>query len=695
MAKTSIDQYAPCLCGSGKQFKRCCAPYYSLVEQALDQQEAGQHEAALQLIAQLSTKFPTIAQVWCYRAQLEIMNGRAEEAEASLDRATDLNPELGLTYYLRGSMRQAEDEPQGALILLRRAFELYDPRSTEILASLAQTVAEFEIRFNRPVAARAAIERAAKLNPQNPQLRQILDTYFGSESRIPEPARRAYTFRKMQPSDAAAMQPAITSGKFSDAQKAFEKLLTERPTDPALLFNLGLTQAWQGSHPKAIDTLSRAIEHEADEALIAEAGALIEVLRFGIGMEQQADYLDYVVVFRVHNPQELVRFLQILESNDRLVGLNPDAESQSLSGLIVEESTGLLGGSSAAKLAANFLVMSNVLRLSNTNREALDKVAAEFSVRLPGVLQEEGRQAMMPNWGDVVTEALLFPTGQTTAAEMEVKIRDQARNFFEEIWIHRPLKSLLNTTPQQAVGSPMLRKKLLGVLKFLESCFDGVRPRIQEGDKVIHMSVYDFDRLRSKLGITSTGSSTVPTLDFATMSADNLAELDRTSLSSDQLGEGFRAALKLNAQDTASQFARQAISVENSGDLYIYYQHLLTQTQNSGDLARTLALLEEAKAADTKTNEGKRRDDYALKRAQLLAKANRPDEAATEFQALIDRTPSELRYIVTATETMISARQGARAQKFAEMGLVVARSKNQRDLEGYFQELLAAAKKQG
>ena len=50
---------------------------------------------------------------------------------------------------------------------------------------------------------------------------------------------------------------------------------------------------------------------------------------------------------------------------------------------------------------------------------------------------------------------------------------------------------------------------------------------------------------------------------------------------------------------------------------------------------------------------------------------------------------------ITAAETMLSARQGSRALKFAEAGLIEARKQNNRDLEGHFVELADAARRQG
>jgi hypothetical protein len=99
--------------------------------------------------------------------------------------------------------------------------------------------------------------------------------------------------------------------------------------------------------------------------------------------------------------------------------------------------------------------------------------------------------------------------------------------------------------------------------------------------------------------------------------------------------------------------------------------------------------------SDAEHNEGKRLNDYDLRRGQLHAKRGELNEAQAVFDALIGRSPQELRYHSSAAEAMLSARQGGKALRFAEEGLAKARQQNNRDAEQQFLELAAAAKKHG
>ena len=98
-------------------------------------------------------------------------------------------------------------------------------------------------------------------------------------------------------------------------------------------------------------------------------------------------------------------------------------------------------------------------------------------------------------------EALAQPVQTTDVSAAESKLRDHARNFFENVWIHRPLKSLAGNTPLDAVGSKVLRKRVFGVVKFMEDCLKAVQPHKQIGEELVPIETYDFDDLRHKLGL--------------------------------------------------------------------------------------------------------------------------------------------------------------------------------------------------
>jgi tetratricopeptide (TPR) repeat protein len=278
--------------------------------------------------------------------------------------------------------------------------------------------------------------------------------------------------------------------------------------------------------------------------------------------------------------------------------------------------------------------------------------------------------------------------------DAEAKMRDHAQQFFEETWIHRPYRGLSGVPPVDAAGSPNLRKRLRGVIQFYQDCAAGAAPRL-----------YDFDRLRRKLGLDTAAAPapaaaapSAPAGDVSSMGTAELAALDANSLSDAVLDQAFRAALKLDARELAGRFARTAVerpATAANADRWRLYQHLIQEAQSGGDYDAALNLVDAGEKADCEANEGRRRNDFELRRGRILARGGRAEQAKEVFDRLLGRIPDDVQTAGAAAEAMLGAKQPGDALHFAEHGLARARAQNNRDSEGYFLELVEAAKKQG
>jgi tetratricopeptide (TPR) repeat protein len=180
------------------------------------------------------------------------------------------------------------------------------------------------------------------------------------------------------------------------------------------------------------------------------------------------------------------------------------------------------------------------------------------------------------------------------------------------------------------------------------------------------------------------------------MTAEDLAALDIAGLSDAAIEQAYRTAHQLGARDLAAKFARAVVERPAAGaDRYPYFAYLIQEAQNSRDFDAALGLVDQGMKADCETNEGRRRNDFELRRGQLLAKRGDAEPARDTFQRLLERAPGDLKIAGSATEAMLGLKKGSLAKQFAEHGLAQARAQNNRDSEGYFLELLDAAKKQG
>lgn len=695
-----LDPYASCLCGSGKKFKWCCQPIHVDISKAFEQDAEGQHEAALKSMEAVAAAHPGNPEVWGRRAQLLFQLDKADEAEKSLARAFELNPTYPFGYLLQGKFRLYEGEIAGALLLFRKSANLYDPEAKSILAQLQMMIADCELKLNRPVAARAALQLAIRLAPAVNEYRQGLEQIFGAESAMPLSARKEYAYRGLPAHAPAARRSswdkalsAAATGKLADAGRAFEQLVKEDETDTSAWFNLALTRAWEGNHPAALEALGRYLQLTTDDAQAAEAAALAEVLRCGQGMEDQSDYVSHFVILGLHDPQAFVNVLGTLEHERRLFGVQLRKEEGILTAMVLEKVQALtpeMAASAAPRLAGNLVLSGPIARLSHLNKDLLDQCVQEIRERAGSAVGAAEPARGPAHFTEITSEWLVFPA-VASEEEGRKRLEEGCARFLEETWIHRPLAALNRVPPVDAAGHVHLRKQLLGTILFLQEC------------AALAGIPYDFERLRRKLGLATaatdatdaSGAAGQATLDVTALGAADLAGLKADSLTDEQVEQAFQTAMKLDARDLAGQFARNVVSRPPAGrpDRYPCYAHLVQLALGEGKPDAALDLLAAGEQADAQHNDGKRQSDYEMRRGQILVKKGDIDQAQAVFDRLVERVPAESRWHGSAAEAMLSAKQPARALRFAQDGLALARKQNNRDSEEYFKELVAAAQK--
>ncbi|MFO0807083.1 MAG: tetratricopeptide repeat protein [Gemmataceae bacterium] len=672
----ATDPYASCPCGSGKKFKWCCQEIHGEIDRAYDQLNSGQHEAALQTVARAVAQHPESAEAWGRQAHILMLNDRLEEAEQSLDRAFAVNPTYPFGFLLRGLFRQAEGEVIGSLMLFRKSAEAFAADAHDQLTYLNELIADTELQLNKPVAARAAIRRAMAHNPGNDQTREAIDAIFGPNGRLPAVARKDYALRA--PANAGPeWGPALergASGRLTDALKVLQAWADKHPNDSAALYNLGLVRAWLGDNGPAVEALGKSVDLEADEERATESWALAEVLRCGHGMDSVADHVEHRVGFPMRDPQAVVNYLQHLEQAHRLIGVRSNPQAGMVMGLILDEvPTIVLSGAAAppARLAAHVMITGPTLQFWHPKMDSVEKVVAEAMRTLGPALGDPSREKGPCQFGDVVAEALLFPVQETTQFDADAKIRTNAQHYFEELWVNQPLRALLGKSPLEATSDPILRKRLRGIVLFLHDCA-AVGP----------IRLYDFDRLLARLGLGEVKGEVAVA---AAAPTEEPAVVD--------IEAAFRTAHRAGDDEVATKHAHELVARPPAGDRYSVYAYLAQQAQRTGDFDAALGHIDAGEKYDCESNEGRRRNDYELQRAKLLARKKDSAAAKDVFERLLGRVPADLDVAGTAAEAMLSLKDSAAALHFAEHGLSQARSQGNRDQEGRFHELIGAAKR--
>src|SRR5262249_23738740 len=150
---------------------------------------------------------------------------------------------------------------------------------------------------------------------------------------------------------------------------------------------------------------------------------------------------------------------------------------------------------------------------------------------------------------------------------------------YEETWLHQPRKSLSGNSPVDAAAHPVLRRKLAGVIQFIQECGRGTP-----------VGQYDFDRLRRLLGLLTAAPAAAPVQgtvgDGSAMGAAELGGLDVAALSPEQLEQAHLAAKKLDAEELATNFARALVTrppQPEKPDRFPIYSYLVQQALKEGN----------------------------------------------------------------------------------------------------------------
>ena len=231
-----------------------------------------------------------------------------------------------------------------------------------------------------------------------------------------------------------------------------------------------------------------------------------------------------------------------------------------------------------------------------------------FARPLAGAIGDAGQVRGPARFSDLFSEAMIFPLGVSDPAQADERIREGFQRFFEETWLHRPLKALGGVPPIDAAGHGILKKKLRGIADFLEQC------------AALNQFSYDFDRLRRKLGLAASqvqaGGESAPAVDIPALAAPELAGLKIEDLADQQLEQAYQTALKLDARELASHFAKALVTrpaLADRPDRFAWFNHLILLGQAAGNWDEALEYVDQGEKDDCEHNEGRRRNDYELR----------------------------------------------------------------------------------
>ncbi len=696
----AINPYDPCPCGSGKKFKWCCVTYWDKVEQSFAMQEKGQHEGSMKVMESLTREHPNVPQVWVYYANLLLTVDKSDLADQALEKALEVQPNFPMALMMRGMIRQTEGSTLGALMLYYKAAEHYPEEATHALADLWETIARNELNLNRTLACRAAMELACHYDPEDTEHRRRLEEFFGSKSKAPNFLKTRLDYRPT-----ARPHGVQFTDRLNTAIATFESLTQQVPTDPAAWFNLAVARYRRCNDEGALEALDKSLELEFNDDHAEETALLREAFCTATTTLAQSDYVQHRGVFEIRDGNTFMQFLRNLDAQGRLIMPQQSTDDSGFSMMIVEDVPSLLdSGTTLMRIVGNLIVTQGIAVIIGLELTKLQELFTEFRDQLQLAISDVSIEENAAHYSDIAMPSLCLPKQVANAEEAARKALDYTTNYYETRWLHLPFKRLGGLTPLDAAQVPTHRKSLLGLVRFQEECYHSIAgPKTTANPD--ENSNYDFSNLRHKLNLSKTSGASIPAelaaeakLNFAAMNTPELAALKPELLSAADLEEAMKAALKLDARELAAHFAKAGVAKPadpTKPDRYTMYLALMSAALSEGQTEQAFAHIRAGADYDRQHNDGKRANEYGLRLAQLLAKSGDQPGAIAEFNQLIERNPEEGKYIVTATEVMLSARNAAQATAFAERGLQLAQSQGNRDLEAACRELHDAAKRLG
>ena len=240
---------------------------------------------------QAVTAAPTLPDAYLGLGMSELRQGKADEAQSALSKALELNPNLKGAHLFLGICQYQTNKMDAAAASLQQEIQ-QQPDNVEALTWLGIV----ELGAGRPEDAVVPLDRAAVLNPQDPN---VLDYRGRAHSLVAQESYRALTaldpdswrvHRALGEIAAESQQwqsavdeyqkaiakvannPDLYEGlgdayqhlsRFDEATHAYEDELKLNPKNPIALYNLGKIQVQKGDPERGVALLRRAVEEHA------------------------------------------------------------------------------------------------------------------------------------------------------------------------------------------------------------------------------------------------------------------------------------------------------------------------------------------------------------------------------------------------------------------------------------------------
>jgi hypothetical protein len=551
----SLDPYQLCPCGSGDKVKFCCSKdIIPELDKILRAVEGEQRVAALDQIEKLVADKGERLALLALKADLQLSLGGVEGAEktiAAFQKGAPYNPvALSLSAIVAASKSDAE----AACEKLQRSLEYLDKEMPQSVYAAIGLIGRLMLSRGDVLAARGHwILQANLAGGQDKEPIELLSR-LNTAPEIPLLLKEDHSYADC-PADvpwAGEFNAALKSagrGAWLAATESLESLAAKIADQPALVKNMAIFRGWLGNTKEAVVAWHKyAAMDGVDQDDAVEAEALAQMLE---DKPDDDEIVEVSVLFAIPDMDKLMEVLlahrqfskmsvdprQLAEEEDQPP---PKAVFWMLDRPIPETGVGLKR-EEIPSVVADILIYGKqtdrdarleLVLLKTDDFDDGKQVFKDLAGDLVGDITEEKTTGSVELIANALTWRWHLPND--TPNELRTELVDaEHREVMLEKWTTLPQKRLDEKSPVDVSGDETYRVRLLAMILLLEIAAD------------TSSRDFNFDELRTKLGLPLRQLIPSKNLDILTLSMVKLMWIDAGELDDEQLYVAFqRAALK-------------------------------------------------------------------------------------------------------------------------------------------------------
>jgi hypothetical protein len=551
----SLNPYQLCPCGSGEKVKFCCSKdIIPELEKILRAVEGDQRAAALDQIEKLVAEKGDRLALLALKADLQLSLGGVEAAEKTIAAFQEASPYNAVALALSAIVAASKNDVEGASEYLQRSLEYVDQEMPQSVYAAIGLIGRLMLSRGNVLAARGHWILQASLAGGQDQDPVTMLARLNASPEIPLLLKEDQTFAEC-PADvpwAGEFNAALKSaqrGAWLAARESLESLAAKVAEHPSLVKNVAIFHGWLGETEQAVAAWHKYAAMEGvDQDEAVEAEALAQML----DPKEDGDKVDEMTV--TFALPDIDKLMELLLSHKQVSQMNVDVQQLAeddqpppkavfwlLDRPIPETGVDLKREDIPAVVADMMIYGKQTNRdarlelvlLKTDDFEDRKKILADLTGDLVGDVVKEEKTGAVPMISHALTWRWRLPNDTPNELRIEF-LNTQHREVMLQRWTTLPQQVLDGKSPADVANDDAYRIRLLATILLLELAADAMARE------------FDFDELRTNLGIPTRPAISGKDLEVLKLSMVQLMRVKAEELDDEQLYIAFQRGVLKN-----------------------------------------------------------------------------------------------------------------------------------------------------